>query len=99
MKHKLVEHQIQIKTYDDSAFDTYLFLSISPKWRRIVNVLRNGERLTSLKNFNCKIKMCETKTVTQYVQFRYGMTHNMSSFRKIATTYGLQKGLSEKRNG
>ena len=68
------------------------------KWHIIVNIVKNGNRILSLKVFKRNIKIFENKPVPQYAYFRCGMTHNKTSLRKIGTTYGLQRNLLKKSN-
>ena len=85
---KIVEYELYMLAHNGSSFDTYIILNNLPKWRRIVNIIKNGKGIISLRIFNG----CIDKK-PQYVNFRCGMTHINESLKKIGTTFHLQKEL------
>ena len=85
---KIVEYELHMLGHNGSSFDTYIILNNLPKCRRIVNIIKNGKGIISLKIFNGYIDK-----KPQYVNFRCGMTHINESLKKIGITYNLQKEL------
>ena len=86
---KIVEYEFHMLAHNGSSFDTYIVLSVLPKWRRIVSIIKNGKGIISLRIFNGYID----DIIPQYINFRCGMTHINESLKKIGTTFNLQKEL------
>ena len=61
--------------------------------RRIVDLIKTGGEINSLKVFSVYIKTSGNKTLQQYVIFKCGLTHLNLSLRKSGTTFEFQKGL------
>ena len=60
--------------------------------KHIVNLIKNGKSITELKVFNGYIEK-NMKQIPQYLNFRYGMTHQKDSLEKLGKTFKLQKEL------
>ena len=59
-----------------------------PQWRSVVNLIKNGAGIVSLKLFDGYVD--HNEKVLQNVLFRCGKLHIKSSLRKIGVSYKLQ---------
>ena len=85
-KNKVVEYELQLIAHSASAFDTNVVLNGSSNWHRIVNIIKYGKRIISLKVFSRNLKISENKYVAQNINFICGMTHINGSLKKIGNT-------------
>ena len=93
-KGKILEYNLQPHAHNGSGIDTWIVLSNLPCDKRIVNVIKNGERIIELKIFNGYIQnKTSTKQIPQYLHHRCGMTHLNYSLKKLGKTFKLQKEL------
>ena len=59
-----------------------------PQWRSVVNLIKNGAGIVSLKLFDGYVD--HNEKVLQKVLFRCGKLHIKSNLRKIGVSYKLQ---------
>ena len=80
--------------HNGSGFDSWIILNNLPEWCKIVNMIKTGKGIISLKihNGNVDIKN-NSKGKPQYITFVCSMNHLSSSLKKLGETYGLQKEL------
>ena len=88
VKNKVLEHEIQMHADNGSGFDTCIILKNLSCDRRIVDLIRTGKGLISLKVFNGKVG-----SKPQNLFFKFGMTHLKFSPSKLGKTLKLQKEL------
>ena len=74
--------------HNGSGFDSYVVLNNPPQWRSVVNLIKNGAGIISLKIFNGYVDPV-TKRL-QYFHFRCGTVHIKNSLKKIGISYKLQ---------
>ena len=89
---KIVEYNLQLHAHNGSGFDTWMILNNLPCDKHIVDIIKNGKGIISLKIFNGYIDNCK-KQIPQYVIFRCGMTHLNYSLKKMGKTFKLEKEL------
>ena len=75
-----------------SGFDTWIILNNLPCDKHIVNIIKNGRRIISLRVSNGYIYN-GNKQISQNLFFKGGMTHLNYSLKKIGKTFKLQKEL------
>ena len=80
--------------HNGSGFHSYVVLNNLPQWRRIVDFIKNGDGIVSLKTFNGYVH--QNKKIPQYVHFRCGRIHNNESLKKLGESYKLQESLLKK---
>ena len=74
-----------------SGFDSDVVINNLPHWRSIVELVKNGAGIISLRIFNGYID--EKKRIPQYVQFNCGRVHIKKSLKKIGENNKLQPSL------
>ena len=94
VKNKIVEYNLYLLAHNGSGIDSYVVLNNLPQWRSIVNLIKNGGGIVSLKIFNGYVD--PVKKIPQYVHFRCGRVHINQSLRKIGKSYKLQESLLKK---
>ena len=67
--------------YNGSSFGTYVDLNKLPQWRSVVDFIKNGADIVSLKIFNGYVD--QNKKTLQYVNFRCGRVHIFKILKKI----------------
>ena len=77
--------------HNGSGFDSYVVLNNLPQWRSVVELIKNGAGIVSLKIFNGYVD--PVKKIPQYVHFRCGRVHINQKLRKIGESYKLQESL------
>ena len=81
VKNKIVEYNLYLIAHNGSGFDSYVVLNNLPRWRSVVNPIKNGAGIISLKIFNGYVD--PVKKIPQYVHFRCGRVHINQSLKKI----------------
>ena len=66
--------------HNGSGFDGYVVLNSLHQWRSVVNLIRNGAGIVSLKIFNGYVD--QNTKIPQYVHFRRGRVHINKSLKK-----------------
>ena len=94
VNNKIVEYNLQLHAHNGSGFDTWIILNNLPCDKHIVNIIKNGKGVISLKVFNGYIQN-NNKQIPQYLIFRCGMTHLNYSLKKLGKTFELPKELLE----
>ena len=79
-KKKIVEHNLFLIAHNGSGFDCYVVLNNLPKWRNVINLIKNGGGNVSLKLLRGYVD--ENKKIPQYVRIRCGRNHINSSLKK-----------------
>ena len=74
VKNKIVEYNLQLHAHNGSGFDTWIILNNLPCGKHIVDIIRNGKGIISLKFFNGYIQNNKNQ-ISQYLIFGCGMTH------------------------
>ena len=92
LNNKSVEYSLQLHAHNGSGFDTWIILNNLPCDKHIVNIIKNGKGIISLKLFNGYIQN-NNKQIPQYLIFRCGMTHLNYSLKKLRKTFELPKEL------
>ena len=90
VKNKIVDYNLQMHAHNGSGFDTWIILNNLPCDKHIVNIIKNGKGIISLKVFNGCIEK-NKKQIPQYLIFRCGMTHLNYSLKKLEKTFKLPK--------
>ena len=90
---KIVKYNLYLFSHKGSGFDSYVVLNNPPHWRTVVNLIKNGSLIVSLRIFNGYVD--SVKKIPQYVHFRCGLLHIKDSFKKIGKSYKLQPCLLE----
>ena len=75
---KIVDCNLYMKAHNGSGFDSYEVLNNVPQWRRVVNLIKNGAAIVSLKMFIGYVDEKFPKN-TPKVHFRCGRVHIFSS--------------------
>ena len=89
---KIIEYNLQLHAHNGSGFDTWIILNNLPCDKHIVNIIKNGKGIISLKVFNGYIEK-NKKQIPQHLIFRCGMTHLNYSLKKLGKTFKLPKEL------
>ena len=76
--------------HNGSGFDTWIVLNNLPCDKHIVDIIKNGKGIVSLKIFNGYIAK-NNKKIPQYLIFRCGMTHLKFSLKKLGKTFKFPK--------
>ena len=92
VKNKIVGYEIQLHAHNGSGFDTWIILNNLRCDKHIVDIIKNGKGIISLKVFNGLIYK-KNKQIPQYLIFRCGMTHLNYSLKKFGRTFKLPKEL------
>ena len=74
VENKIVEYNLQMHAHNGSGFDTWIVLNNLPCDMHIVDIIKTGKGITSLKVFNGYIAR-NNKQIPQSLIFRCGMTH------------------------
>ena len=82
VKNKIVEYNLQMHAHNGSGFDTWIVLNNLPYDKHIVNIIKNGKGIISLRVFNGYIYNGK-KQIPQYLFFRCGMTRFNYSLKKL----------------
>ena len=77
--------------HNGSTFDNYAVIINLPQWRNIVKLIKIEAGLVSLNISNGYVD--ENKKIAQYVHFRCGRVHIISSLTKIGISYKLKPSL------
>ena len=51
-QNRIVEYILHLVAHNGSGFDSYVVLNNLPQWRSIVDFIKNGDGIVSLKIFN-----------------------------------------------
>ena len=78
--------------HNGSGFDTWIVLKNLPFDKHIVDIIKNGKGIISLKIFNGLIRK-NNKQIRQYLHFKCGMIHLNYSLKKLGKTFKLPKEL------
>ena len=93
-KFTLSEYELKMIAHNGSGFDSYIILNNLPEWCSIVNMIKTGKGIISLKIHNGNVDIKNgSKGKPQYITFVCSMNHLSSSLRKLGETFGLQKEL------
>ena len=92
VKNKIVGYEIQLHAHNGSGFDTWVILNNLRCDKHIVDIIKNGKGIISLKVFNGLIYR-NNKQIPQYLIFRCGTTHLNYSLKKLGRTFKLPKEL------
>ena len=76
----VVEYNLYLTAHNGSAFDGYLVLNNLLQCTSVVNSIKNGAGINSLKIFKGHVD--ENKKIPQYVNFRCGRVHIKNSLEK-----------------
>ena len=87
---KIGEFNLQLHAHDDSGFVTWIILSNLPCDEHIVEIIKNGKDIISLRIFIGYIQNGTTQ-IPQHLIFRCGMTHLNYSLRNFGKFFNLQK--------
>ena len=98
VKNKIVEYNLQLHARKGSGFDTWIVLNNLPCDEHIVNIIKSGKGIVSLKVFNGLIYKNNKQTpknliFRQNLIFSCGMTHLNYSLEKLLKTFKLPKEL------
>ena len=74
VNNKIVEYYFQLHAHNGSGFVTWIFLNNLPCDKHIVDIIKNGKRINSMKIFSGYIYNGK-KQSPQNLYFRFGMTH------------------------
>ena len=66
VKNKFVEYNPYLIAHNGTGFDSYVVLNNLPQWRSIVEVIKNGRGIVSLKIFNVYVDQSE-KYLEMYI--------------------------------
>ena len=90
-------YNFYILPLNGSGFDSYVVLKNIPPWKAVVNLIKNGPGIVSLKKFNGYID--QNKKILQYVTFRCRNVHINNSLKRRGKSFILQKCLfKQERN-
>ena len=93
-KEYIAEYELKLIAHNGSGFDTWIILNNLPERCRIMNLIKNGKGIISLKIFNRMVNVnANSKGHPQYLTFTCSMNHMKSSLRKLGETYKLQTSL------
>ena len=93
-KEFIVEYDLKLVAHNGSGFDTWIILNNLPKECKIMNMIKNGKGIISLKIYNGMVDVkANSKGKPQYLTFVCSMNHMKSSLRKLGETYKLQPEL------
>ena len=87
----IVENNLYLIARYGSGFDSYVVLKNLPQWRSVVNLIKNGAGIVSLKLFIVYVD--QNKKIPEYVHFRCRRVHIKKSLKKIGESYKLQPSL------
>ena len=90
----IAEYDLKLIAHNGSGFDTWIILNNLPEGCKIMNMIKNGKGIISLKIFNGMVDVkSNSKGKPQYLTFTCSMNHMKSSLRKLGETYKLQTEL------
>ena len=89
-KNQIVEYKLQLHAHNASGFDSWVVLKNLRCDKHIVDIIKNGKGIISMKIFDGYIHNGK-KTNTSDLTFRCGMTHFCYSLKKLRKTFILQK--------
>ena len=92
VNNKIVDYNLQLHAHNGSGFDSWIILNNLPCDKHIVDIIKNGKGIISLKIFNGYIEK-NKKQIPQHLIFRCGMTHLNYSLKKLGKTFELPKEL------
>ena len=92
VNNKIVDYNLQLHAHNGSGFDSWIILNNLPCDKHIVDIIKNGKGIISLKIFNGYIEK-NKKQVPQHLIFRCSMTHLNYSLEKLGKTFELPKEL------
>ena len=87
---KIVEYNLHLHAHNGCGFDTWIKLNNLPCDKQIVDIVKNGKGIISLRVFNGYIHN-GTKQIPKYLKFRCGMTHFNYSLKNLRKISKLQK--------
>ena len=87
-KSKVLEYNLQLHAHNVSGFDTWIVLNDLPCNKRIVDIIKNGRGITSLRAFDRYIYN-GNKQFPQYLHFRCDMTYLIYSLKKLGKTFKI----------
>ena len=90
LKYKIVEYLFQLHAHNGFGFDTWIILNNLPFDKHIVDIIKNGKGIISLRVFNGCVYNGK-KQIPQFLIFRCGMTHLNYSLKKLGKTFKLPK--------
>ena len=85
---KIVENNLQLHAHNGSVFDTWILLNNLPCDKHIVDIIKHGKGIVSLRVFKGYIQY---KKIPQYLVFRCGLTHSNFSFKNLGKTFKIRK--------
>ena len=85
VNNEIVEYNLYMLLHNGSGFDRYVVLNNLPQLRTVVEIIRNGSSVVSLKVFNGYED--ENKTIPEFVRFRCGLMHVKDSLKNIGKLY------------
>ena len=89
-------NELKLIAHNGSGFDTWNILNNLLSWCRIMNLIKNGKGIISLKIFNGMVNVkSNSKGHPQYLSFTCSMNHMKSSLRILGETYKLQTSLKK----
>ena len=97
VKNKFVEYKLQLHAHNGSGFDALIIMINFPCDKHIVDFIKNGKGIISLKLFNDYIEK-NKKQIPQFLIFRCGMAHLNYSVKKLGKTFKLPKEINKNRN-
>ena len=92
VKNKIVEYNLQLQAQKGSRFDTWIKLNNLPCGKHIVDIIKNGKGIISMRIFNGYIQN-NKKQLLQFLIFGCGKTHLNYSFENLGKTFKLKKEL------
>ena len=92
LNNRVISYNLQLHAHNGSGFDTWIILNNLRCDRHIVDIIKNGKGIISLKIFNGYIEK-NKKQIPQYLIFRCGMTHLNYSLKKLGKTFELPREL------
>ena len=92
VKNKIVENKLQLHADNGSGIDTWIILNNLPCDKHIVEIIKKGKGLISMRIFNGYIQN-NKKQSPQFLIFRCGMTHSNYSLKKLGMAFKIQQEL------
>ena len=90
VKYKIVEYNFQLHAHNGFGFVTWIILNNLPFDKLVVDNIKNGKGIISLRVFNGYIYNGK-KQIPQCLIFRCGMAHLNFSLKKLGKTCKLQE--------
>ena len=80
---KIVEYNLDLIAHNESDCDSFVVLNNLPQWRSVVNLIKKGAGIVSLKIFKGYVD--KKKKIPQYVPLGCGRVHINTSLKKNAS--------------